>query len=618
MKKKILFLILICFCALMFSACSTQTNPYDNSNISYEHEYAIKSLDVNIKVNKDRTARVTENYTVLFKVRSLGISRYLPYANGELYRDIDVKGDVYFITDEGKYFSINTGAKNYSGKVYSAGSTVNYQISYTIVPPKKTAKNTNYYMNVVGHGWSTSQSNITVNMEFPYTIKSAKVYYGGYGETNTISPTINGKSLSLSIAKLAPYQGITVNAQFGKMFGFYLDGRAIIIILTLGIVLAGVVLLKKIKYKNDILTPVVNFYPPKKDGRNLTPAEAGFLIDSMSDSGDVTSLIFYFASKGYLKIKDANGNMKLLKLVKELPSSEPEHASIAFNGLFKSGAEVSVSQLSEKYYTTLERVKISVKKDYAGKLYKNTQKSAGIAIFAAILVALGSLLMMFALDFMYILPVAFVGAISPIITYAITLFTARHKHKFSKKSYVFGLILALIIGSVISLIISAISLKGIVHFIPKFIIFELATMIGFFAGFCTVRTKFYNEELNQLLGFREFLLAAEKDRLETLLQENPEYYYDILPYANVLGVSDIWMKKFEGLTIEPPRYYESSSMYFDLVMFNMFYRTSFASLRAAAVSMPKNKMSGGGFGGGGFSGGGFSGGGFGGGGGGRR
>jgi len=85
-----------------------------------------------------------------------------------------------------------------------------------------------------------------------------------------------------------------------------------------------------------------------------------------------------------------------------------------------------------------------------------------------------------------------------------------------------------------------------------------------------------------------------------------------------LGVSDIWMKKFEELTIEPPRYYESSSMYFDLVMFNMFYRTSFASLRAAAVSMPKNKMSGGGFGGGGFSGGGFSGGGFGGGGGGRR
>lgn len=44
-------------------------------------------------------------------------------------------------------------------------------------------------------------------------------------------------------------------------------------------------------------------------------------------------------------------------------------------------------------------------------------------------------------------------------------------------------------------------------------------------------------------GFRQFLSTAEKNRLEMLLEENPNYYYDVLPYAHVLGVSSVWLQK---------------------------------------------------------------------------
>jgi len=53
------------------------------------------------------------------------------------------------------------------------------------------------------------------------------------------------------------------------------------------------------------------------------------------------------------------------------------------------------------------------------------------------------------------------------------------------------------------------------------------------------------------LGFKSFLFAAEKQRLEMLLKENPDYYYNILAYAQVLGVSKIWQSKFDRLIISP-------------------------------------------------------------------
>ena len=44
--------------------------------------------------------------------------------------------------------------------------------------------------------------------------------------------------------------------------------------------------------------------------------------------------------------------------------------------------------------------------------------------------------------------------------------------------------------------------------------------------------------------------------LELLLEENPNYFYDILlPYVYIFGISSKWSKKFESITIQPPTWY---------------------------------------------------------------
>ena len=135
------------------------------------------------------------------------------------------------------------------------------------------------------------------------------------------------------------------------------------------------------------------------------------------------------------------------------------------------------------------------------------------------------------------------------------------------------------------------------------------------APFLSRRTKFYNDVLGEIIGFKDFLQMAEKDRLELLLKDDPQYYYNILPYANVLGVSKIWQDKFEGLTMEPPSYYRLGvGDVFAIAYFNRIYNSTNNRCRQVMSSRPSSSGSSGGGGFSGGSGGGFSGGGFGGGG----
>lgn len=131
--------------------------------------------------------------------------------------------------------------------------------------------------------------------------------------------------------------------------------------------------------------------------------------------------------------------------------------------------------------------------------------------------------------------------------------------------------------------------------------------------FLTKRTEFYDEQLNEIIGFRDFLRDAEKDRLETLLQDDPQYYYNILPYANVLGVSKIWSDKFNDLSFAPPSYYRGR----DVSVFDIYFAARLTNTIGESLTYRPPKTGGGSFSGGSHGGGGGSFGGFGGGGGGR-
>lgn len=63
------------------------------------------------------------------------------------------------------------------------------------------------------------------------------------------------------------------------------------------------------------------------------------------------------------------------------------------------------------------------------------------------------------------------------------------------------------------------------------------------------KTEYGEEIIAKVKGFRNFLITVEKEKLETLVLENPNYFYNILPYTYVLNISKKWIKKFEDIPL---------------------------------------------------------------------
>ena len=63
----------------------------------------------------------------------------------------------------------------------------------------------------------------------------------------------------------------------------------------------------------------------------------------------------------------------------------------------------------------------------------------------------------------------------------------------------------------------------------------------------------------QILGFKTFLVTAELDKLNAMLEDDPEYYYNILPYCYVFGITKKMEEKFKSLHVEPPEYCNGNS-----------------------------------------------------------
>ena len=100
----------------------------------------------------------------------------------------------------------------------------------------------------------------------------------------------------------------------------------------------------------------------------------------------------------------------------------------------------------------------------------------------------------------------------------------------------------------------------------------------------------------------------EKDKLEAMVMKEPSYFYDILPYTYVLGVSAKWIKKFESISLKAPSWYDSPTA-FDVITFETFINSTMVTAKSTMTSSPSSSSSDGSSSGGGSSGGGSGGGG---------
>ena len=358
----------------------------------------------------------------------------------------------------------------------------------------------------------------------------------------------------------------------------------------------------------------------------MTPAEVGYIIDGSVDNRDVTSLLIYWADKGYLTLTEQEKEDILITKVKDISPDAKEFEQTMFAALFNGRDSVKVSGLKNTFYATMESTKTQVELSFAARriFTKISMKMQG---FIGFLTAIPIVISFFFAVFQDSQSIMSAGIFSFIVLGLIlapvyVLIGLVRKWRGLEH----GKRMLKLIGSLILLGVVFLVYLGLMSVLFDLFLVSAASIAAtMIAAICAMFVRKRTDDglrwFGQILGLKNFIERAEKDRIEALVAQNPNYFYSVLPYAYVLGVTDTWAKKFEQIGLQPPppawySGYYANNLFTTMVFMNMFNHSMY-SINSSFVSRPAPQGGyRGGFGGGGFGGGGFGGGGFGGGGGG--
>ncbi len=306
--------------------------------------------------------------------------------------------------------------------------------------------------------------------------------------------------------------------------------------------------------------------------------------------------------------------------MKDIDSSVKQYEKRLFNQLFKGRESVSTKTLQNSFFQHINAANQNINTYFKGENSLYDSKSQGLAFMGSIIgfLILGSFAMILnyarfgMMRFMSVEIVLFIG---PAVVIALLGATVRGSELKQTKLWRVKKLIPMLGSLILMGIIYDTSLRFHVNAFYMLIGSGL-TLLGIYnATQATQYTENGNDWMSQILGMKDFIKSVELDQLELLVEEDPHLFYNVLPFAYVLDLSDRWIKKFETLTIPPSTWYVTPMHYHPRMYRNL--NTTMSKLNSSMTSVPAAKgSSGGGFSSGGSSGGSFGGGGFGGGGGG--
>lgn len=639
------------------SSLTNTTNLTPSKSYQYSsYDYVIDKYDVNIIVNENNTFDITETITAYFNVSKHGIFRTIPLKNTITRLDGTTSTNRTQVTNVSVDNEYTTSRENgnYKLKIGSASRTLTgeqtYVIKYTYNLGKDPVKDYDeLYYNIIGNEWDTVIGNITFSITMPKEFDSSKLGFSsgtkGSTDNSKVKYNVSGNKITGSYnGILGVGEALTVRCELpegyfvGAGLTFNLMNYIFYLVPILFLVIA---ILLWYKYgRDDQVVETVEFYPPQ----GFNSLEVGFLYKGKAENQDVTSLLIYLANQGYIKIAETeekslfskSKGFKITKL-KEYDGNNVNE-QIFLNGLFTKRPSISIGALFNKnveqepagninevtstdlynnFYITMNRILSNINnKDNKNKIFEKSASSKTIFI----------ILMIIATYCLITIPPIFAYGESASLLFALLFpgigFTVLFKLVFGETQtiYVNGRATYSSIGTKIFGLVWGLGFGGIpwAFMVLPALKQDPVYLIGYGLGLACVlgmviclkylpkRTLYGNEILGKLKGFKNFLETAEKEKLEAMVMQDSTYFYNILPYTYVLGVSDKWIKKFESISLQAPSWYDSPNA-FDMMAFGSFMNSTMTSAQSAMSSSPSSDS--GGSSGGGSSGGGSGGGG---------
>ena len=605
--------------------------------------YEIKSYNIDMIVNENNSFDITETINVNFNEERHGIIRKIPIINLIKRNDNTKSTNVAIISniEVNEEYKKTFESTDLNLKIGSANQTIigehTYVIKYKYYIGKDPIKDADeLYFNLIGTKWDTNidkvNFKITMPKEFDASSLGFSSGYSGSTDSSNVKYSVNGNVITGYIVKpLNENQGLTVRLTLPNWyfvnFWTYLEKYSAKIIIGLCGIFVFIATILWFKYGKDRkVIETIEFYPP--EGYNS--AEIGYMYYGKPTKEAIISVLVELANENCIKIEEIekdgifkNKTFRITKL-KEYSGDDLIKRKF-FKGLFEKGqpdenfieeyikqAEskgekitkykiynirrrapvkyVMEKDLKNEFYTTIDSIiDILDKKSNRSKIYEQYEDKQKNRInnMIAIVMYLGTFKIFYNYLSQYLFGffVAAFGALifKGLICFVFDFLLGKKNIKENWKTVLFSLC-----------IIGVITYFGVIPALnsnkENTIMYSIcligAFILDIFEKLMPRRTEFGTQILGKIRGFKRFLKTAEKNKLEALVRENPQYFYDILPYTYALGVSKTWIKQFETIAIDPPSWLELSNNQFDYRDFDRVFNDTMDSVTLVMTHAP--------------------------------
>ena len=629
----------------------SSNTPSKNSQYN-SYDYVIDKYNIDIIVNENNTFDITETITAYFNVSKHGIYRKIPLKNTITRLDGSTSTNRTQVTNASVDNEYTTSHENgnYILKIGSENNTLigeqKYIIKYTYNLGKDPVKDYDeLYYNIIGNEWDTVIGNINFSITMPKEFDSSKLGFAsgiiGSTDNSKVEYHVNGNKITGNYNGILNVgEALTIRCELPE--GYFVNAGLTInivhyIMFSIPILFLGISILLWYKFGRDNqLIETVEFYPPA----GFNSLEIGFLYKGQANTQDVTSLLIYLANKGYIKISETEekslfSTFKGFKITKlKEYDGKNINEKIFLNGLFAKQSqptslsntntnisnntinEVTSAKLRDNFYITTDKILKNINnKENKNKIFEKSASEK--KIFITLMIIVSYCLITIPPIFTYGEPNSLIIALLlPGIGFKLMFNMLRGKTKTIdiNNNPTHSLIVTKIFGIIFGVIFG---IQPWSYLVLPALLEDITYLIGYIIGIGCIlgmvicleylpkRTAYGNEILGKLRGFKNFLETAEKEKLEAMIMSEPTYFYDILPYTYVLGVSNKWIKKFEAISLQSPSWYDSPTR-FNIVTFHTFMNNTMSSAQNAMSSSGSSSSSGGGSSGGGSGGGGGS------------
>lgn len=574
-----------------------------DSSTSAADGFVIDDYTVYLDVDENYNVKVTEQIDVNFtNPGHHGIYKFIPSWLEYTSKDGETtsrKAEIKDLRAIGEEFSLDTVKGKERVKIGSANTTLPVGLHpYTITYNYNFNGDLydgydEFIFHAFGDFWGTEIKNAKVVVLLPKEIDSkTKISFFADKKrssdiTDFVDYKIDGKTIIATVnSNYKLMKSLTVDIELpdgyfsqdsGESYGYF--SLVMCIICIISVIVSFLIWLK---YGKDLdkVPETVEFYPPE----GFDVAELGYLYKGDTGRKLSAATILALANKEYIKVKqDTEGNIivsknididfdsaieRELKLIKNKDLEKNANCSEEVKSFMKeyfpskktieatvdsniSKVMPSINYLVENGYIKIDH---DSKNDYTEEALENIKKdiekknSKTLELTKTEEIVFNKL---------------FEEKTEVKLNEHHTLYTVftdvgnEVRNKFDDKvndltSYKFSLIVSLWLF--ICTILWSVSYIFIKDMNPKFsfvYVIAFGANIGAFVLAILMKRKTqYGEEIKaKINGFRNYLEVARKDQLEMLVEQNPNYFFDILPFAYVLDVSKKWSEKFADIPL---------------------------------------------------------------------